>query len=104
MKKYEIGFILRPNLDQETTESTVETLKNIYADGVIVDELQIGVRELAYPIEKHNTGFYFFFVAEATHEMNKEFERICKINENVIRHMIIDVTNIKASTLDTLRK
>ena len=104
MKKYEVGFILNPQLDEATTLSTVETLKNLYAEGTIIDELDLGLKELAYEIEKNKTGYYYFLVVEANHEMNQEFERICRLSESVIRFMVIDINDIKGSTLDTLRK
>lgn len=105
MKKYEIGFILKPNLDEATTTATIDQLKKIYTDAGsnIVDELNLGIRELAYEIEFNKTGYYFFFVAEATHATNQEFERICRINESIIRFIVLDVDGVEGSTLDVLR-
>ena len=70
----------------------------------IVDEENVGLRELAYEIQKHKSGYYYFMIVEANHEANQEFERICRINENVMRFMVIDVDHVSYNTLDTLRK
>ena len=51
----------------------------------------MGQRELAYEIKKFKTGYYFLYVVEANSEAINEFDRIAKINENVIRHLVIKV-------------
>ncbi len=106
MKKYEIGFILKPTLDEAATKDLIAKLKAIYieAGSKMVDEFDMGSRELAYPIEKHATGYYYFMVAEAETATNEEFERICRISEDVIRWIIINVNDVEGSTLDMLRK
>ena len=107
MKKYEIGFILNPTLDEAATRAIIDQVKGIHtsAGAEIVDELDLGIRELAYEIQKHKSGYYYFLVANTTTEANKEFERICGISkENIIRFMVINIDGIEASTLDTLRK
>ncbi len=105
MKKYEVGFILRPNLDEETNKEVINNLKAIYTNAgcEIVEELDLGMRELAYEIEKNKSGYYFFMVVNANREANTEFERISRISEDVIRFMIVNIEGIKANTLDVLR-
>ncbi len=51
----------------------------------------MGQRELAYEIKKFKTGYYFLFVVEADSTAVSEFDRIAKINENILRHLIIKV-------------
>lgn len=106
MRKYEIGFIIKPTLDEAANRAVIDQLKAIYtADNCeIVDELDLGLRELAYEIEKHKSGYYYFLVVNAESATNQEFERICRISEDVIRFMVVNIDGIKASTLDTLRK
>lgn len=106
MKKYEVGFIIQPNLDEASINQTIDQMKKIYTDrnGVIVDEENVGLRELAYEIKHFRNGYYFFMVVEANHEANQEFERICRINENIIRFLVIDIDDVEENTLDTLRK
>ncbi len=105
MKKYEVGFILKPNLDEETNKEVINNLKAIYTNAgcEIVEELDLGMRELAYEIEKNKSGYYFFMVVNANREANVEFERISRISEDVIRFMIVNIEGIKANTLDVLR-
>ena len=105
MKKYEVGFIIKPTLDEVSIKEVIDQLKAIYtsAGATFVDELDLGLRKLAYEIEKHKSGYYYFFVANANSEINKEFERQCRLSEDVIRFMVINVEDVEGSTLDVLR-
>jgi small subunit ribosomal protein S6 len=49
----------------------------------------MGRKELAYPIKKEVSGFYFVFNCEANPEAIAEFDRKAGLNENIIRHLII---------------
>ena len=61
MKKYEIMFIVRPDLDEATAKNVVKNLKDaIEANGAkITNEKAMGQKELAYEVKKYKTGFYF---------------------------------------------
>ncbi len=106
MKKYEIGLILAPTLDEATTEATIAKLKAIYTDAgsQIIDQEVVGIKELSYEIEDHGTGYYYYMVATANHEINQEFERVCRISEEVLRFLVINVEDAPGNTLDILRK
>ncbi len=106
MKKYEIGLILAPTLDEAKTEEQINKLKAIYTDAgsQIIDEEVVGIKELAYEIEDHQTGYYFYMVATANSEVNQEFERVCRISEDVLRFLVINVEDAPGNTLDILRK
>jgi len=90
MDKYEIMFIVKPTLDEANIKSTVETLESIITDmkGKVTTK-DMGKRELAYPIKKEISGFYYLFTVEASHEAIDEFDRKARINENILRHQII---------------
>ncbi len=105
MKKYEVGFILQPNLDETANKEVISEIKAIYTNAgcEIVEELDLGMRELAYEIEKNKSGYYYFMVVNANHDANQEFERISRIREEIIRFMVVNIDGIKANTLDVLR-
>ncbi len=91
MEKYEIMFIVKTTLEEKTVKETVETLGKIITDmkGKILNTKDMGQRELAYPIKKEISGFYYVLTVDATHEAIKEFDRKSSLNENVLRHQII---------------
>ena len=90
MNKYEIMFILKSN-EEEAIKSQVSNLKAIITDmkGEIVNEKEMGNRKLAYPINKELNGYYYVMNVNANNEIVAEFDRKARINENVIRHLVI---------------
>ena len=93
MNKYEIMFIVNPTLDEASIKKVADDMKNIVlnAKGEIVEEQDMGQRDLAYEINKHKKGYYFLYVVNTTAEVIKEFNRLANVNENIIRHLIIKV-------------
>ena len=91
MNKYEIMFIVKTTIDEATLKSTASTLKSIITDmnGKISNEKEMGRRDLAYPIKKEISGFYYVFNCEASQEAITEFDRRSRLNENILRHLII---------------
>jgi len=91
MNKYEIMFIVRADIDEETQKKTVKTFEKVLTDmkSKIVENKDMGQKKLAYPINKQVRGDYYLFNVEATAEAVKEFDRKAKIDENILRHIII---------------
>lgn len=91
MNKYEIMFIVKPDLEETSIKNEAENLKKVLTnlEAKIVEEKAMGQRELAYEIKKYKNGYYFLFVVEGSHEAVKEFDRLAGINENILRHLII---------------
>ena len=94
MKKYEIMFIVKPDLEEAKIKEVAASMKkNLEDNGAkVVDEKDMGQRELAYEIKKYNNGHYFLFVIETeNNKATSEFDRLALINEDIIRHLIIRV-------------
>ncbi|HIT21949.1 MAG TPA: 30S ribosomal protein S6 [Candidatus Scybalousia intestinigallinarum] len=94
MKKYEIMFIVKPDLEEENIKKVANSMKEtLETNGAKVLEVkEMGQRELAYEIKKYKTGYYFLFVIETENTTaTKEFDRLALINENIIRHLIVRV-------------
>ena len=91
MNKYEIMFIVKPDLEETSINNEAKNLKKVLTnlEAKIVEEKAMGQRELAYEIKKYRNGYYFLFVVEGSHEAVKEFDRLAGINENILRHLII---------------
>ena len=51
----------------------------------------MGQRELAYEINKMTTGYYYLYVVEASSEAEQEFNRVARINENILRSIVVKV-------------
>ena len=55
----------------------------------IVNKKDMGQKKLAYPIKKQVRGNYYLFNVEATVAAINEFDRKAKIDENILRHIVI---------------
>ena len=51
----------------------------------------LGKKKLAYPINKEVSGNYYVMTVTASTDVIKEFDRKVRINENVIRHLILNL-------------
>ena len=93
MNKYEMMFIVKTTIDEAAVKATVDNLKSIITSmkGEIIEEKDMGQKKLAYPINKEITGFYYVVDFNANNELITELDRKAKIDENVIRHMIINI-------------
>lgn len=91
MKKYEVMYILRSNLDADAIKAEVEAAKNIFTSNgaKVLEEKEWGFRELAYEIEHNKKGYYVWMMVEAPVEAVNEFNRIAGYSEKIIRHIVV---------------
>ena len=95
MRKYETIFILHPSLDEEAVKANIEKFKGVIENGGgTVENVDFwGKRKLAYEIKKVNEGFYTLINFEANPELPSELDRIFRITDGVIRHIIVKQEN-----------
>ena len=93
MNKYEIMFIVRPDMEEAEIKRVAEDMKKVLTDAKakVLEDKPMGQRELAYEINKYNTGYYYLYVVEADAAAEEEFKRVARINENVLRHIVVKV-------------
>jgi small subunit ribosomal protein S6 len=92
MRKYETIFILHPSLDEEAVKANVEKFKGVIENngGEIENVDAWGKRKLAYEIQKVGEGFYTLINFNANPDLPKELDRVFRITDSVIRHIIIN--------------
>lgn len=96
MNKYEIMFIVRPDVDEEVRKSTVKALEKALTDNkaTITLSKELGQKEFAYEIKKMKSGYYYLYNIETNDDdAIKEFDRVAHIDENVVRHLILNIEN-----------
>lgn len=94
MRKYEIMFIVKPDLEEGAVKSVFDSVKTLLEEqkANIVEAKEMGQKELAYEVNKYKNGYYFYFLVEANDaKAVKEFDRVALINENIIRHLVVKV-------------
>lgn len=91
MRKYEIMYIIRPTVLEEERANVIATLNDIFTSrgGEILSANEWGMRDLAYEIQKHKKGYYVVLSVNCNEEARAEFDRIVRIREDIIRHLII---------------
>ena len=94
MRKYEIMFIVRPDLEENAVKETVKKLEKVLTDNkaVITLSKELGQKEFAYEIKGFKSGFYYLYNIETSNDAAiKEFDRISLIDESVVRHLILNI-------------
>lgn len=95
MKAYELLFFVAPTIDEETRLAVMKRIENtIAADNGVVDNVdEWGKRKLAYEINGLTEGSYTLIDFHANPESIAELDRILRINDAVVRHMIVKRTD-----------
>ncbi|MCR5225020.1 MAG: 30S ribosomal protein S6 [Alphaproteobacteria bacterium] len=93
MNLYENIFIGRQDLSQQQMEALGVNLGLFVTqhDGEVVRSEYCGFRNLSYPIKKNHKGHYYIIQMKADGKTVAELNRIMKINEDIIRHLIVKV-------------
>lgn len=91
MKKYLGMYIIRPDFTEDQINSTIEEINKIFTDngGEILEVNKWGLRDLAYEINDFAKGYYVKFFVNANNEAVLEYDRICNIKEEIIRHILV---------------
>lgn len=90
--KYEIMFIVRPNLEENDLKAVVKNFEEVLTKNGAEIEIvkEMGQRELAYEINTHKSGYYYLYeISSKDDKAEKEFNRLANLSEDIIRHMII---------------
>ena len=90
MRKYEAVLIFLPNLEEEKKAQLLDRFKGIIeVEGSISNVDEWGIRKLAYLIDDIAEGYYVLLNFEGTPEVVKELDRVARISDGIMRHMII---------------
>lgn len=88
-EKYEVLYVLNPNLTEEETQAIVEKFKTLIEQNGTVDEMEEwGKRKLAYEINYLTEGYYVLVKFTSGPEFPAELDRILGITDGVIRSLV----------------
>jgi small subunit ribosomal protein S6 len=96
MTDYEITYIVRPNLEETEVDARVEAIATALKNngGEIVGEIEkMGKRRLAYEINDVREGYYVVMKFKSEAAPAKELERQLRLNEDVMRQLLINLTD-----------
>ena len=90
-RPYEVVYIFDPVLDEETINQKLSQFHAMVqiagADAPVLNHW--GKRTLSYPIKKRDTGYYVVANFTAESAALPEYERALKLDDAVIRHLIV---------------
>lgn len=101
MHKYELMYIVRPDIDEEALKATRERIQAVVTEngGELVEVSDLGKRRFAYTIKKANKkfrdGYYTLVTFNGNSDVVDELDRVININDNVIRHLTINIDDKK---------
>ena len=88
-EKYEVLYVLNPNLTEEETQAIVEKFKTLIEQNGTVDEMEEwGKRKLAYEINYLTEGYYVLVKFTSGPELPAELDRILGITDGVLRSLV----------------
>ncbi|GAA3619739.1 30S ribosomal protein S6 [Secundilactobacillus similis] len=90
--KYEITYIIRPDLDDAAKTALVERFDKILTDNgaALIDSKDWKKLRFAYEIGGYNEGVYHVVnLTTDNDEALNEFDRLSKISDDILRHMIV---------------
>ena len=90
MRKYELLFITHPDYDDEKIASLIERYRSVITGGkgTVKTAEKWGKRRLAYELNGLREGIYILMTFEAEREVAAELDRVMKIDQDVVRHLI----------------
>jgi small subunit ribosomal protein S6 len=91
LKDYECAVIFAPTTGGEDLETATKKYSEVITSrgGELAELDNWGKRTLAYEINYHREGFYYFYRFKGGNEIINELNRQLRIDERVIRHMIV---------------
>ena len=92
-RTYEVMLIVDPDVSEEEVTRLSENLQQIIADqgGTVTKNENMGRRQLAYPINHKNEGFYMLLEVDGSGREIAELERRMRVNDRVVRYLTVRV-------------
>ena len=90
INSYEGLFIVDTEIGEDAVRAKVDKfIERIKRNAEIVEVNEWGKRRLAYPINDKPEGYYVVVTFKGQPDFPAEFERLCKIDENILRSLVI---------------
>ena len=88
-EKYEVLYVLNPNMTEEETQTVVEKFKTLIEQNGTIDEMDVwGKRKLAYEINYLSEGYYVLVKFTSGPAFPAELDRVLGITDSVIRSLV----------------
>jgi len=92
MRDYEVVYIFKSSLTTDEIEKRLEGYhgKILGAEGSEITAVEHwGKRQLAYPIDRNDNGYYVVTQFTASPSVLPDFERALKLDDDLLRHLVV---------------
>ena len=90
MNNYEVMYIVKPIEEEAFNAVAAKFDELLTSNGATIEKTdKWGKKHLAYPIQDFNDGLYVLTTFAAEPKAVKELDRVMKITDEILRHMII---------------
>ena len=98
MKNYELLTVFKPSLDAEELEKAVEKISEEIKSykGSVSSVDKMGRKKLSYDIKEFRDGYMVVQNFELAPDQVEKFRRQLRLNENVLRIMLLETSEVKA--------
>jgi len=98
LRTYELLSIIKPNIDSEEfdkeTAKIEETITSL--DGKVLSVDKMGRKKLSYDIKDYRDGYFVVHKFEMEPSQVSKFNRQLRLNENILRIMFLETSEVKA--------
>lgn len=98
MRNYELLSIIKPNIDSEEFDKLVAKIEDaiVALDGKVISTDKMGRKKLSYDIKDFRDGYFVVHNFEMDPAQVAKFNRQLRLNENVLRIMLLETSEVKA--------
>lgn len=91
LRNYETMYIVKPTLDEDSVDAVAKKVDDQIAGvgGTVEKTEKRGRKRLAYEVKDFKDGFYVLTEFKADPAQIVELERLFRLNDDVIRHLIV---------------
>jgi small subunit ribosomal protein S6 len=92
-RTYEVMYIINPETETDRIEKLNDAVGKLIEKegGEVVRMDNIGMKNLAYPIQKKETGHYVLFEINGSGQEIAELERRMRVNDMIMRYITVRV-------------
>ena len=98
MINYELLSIIKPNIDSEEFDNLVAKIEEaiVALEGKVTSTDKMGRKKLSYDIKDFRDGYFVVHNFEMDPAQVAKFNRQLRLNENVLRIMLLETSEVKA--------
>ena len=95
MREYETVFVIRPDGAESQTNQLLEKVNALIGqhEGTVLQNVNMGRRDLAYAIGKYKQGNYFYYNFAGDTKLVADIERTLKLNDLSIRYLTVKLND-----------